>query len=287
MALETTLLVHGVPKASAADLAGRLGTAVRDAGAEPALVGVVSGTPTVGMTDAELATLLDAPEVPKVNTANLGIALHRRTHGATTVSTTCELAAAAGVRVFATGGIGGVHKDSADTFDVSSDLHALARFPVAVVTSGVKSILDVAATREVLETMGVPVVGYRCDRFPSFYTRESEAGLDARFDDADDLAAFVGSELARTGRGVVVANPIPEPDEIPETDLAGWVAQAEREAADAGVRGRDVTPFILGRLHEISAGRTLTANIALALSNAALAGQIAAHFEPQRCVPAT
>ncbi len=276
VALETTLLVHGVPAEAAPGLAAELNDAVRAQGAEPALIGVVAGTPTVGMTDDELATLLAAGDVPKVNTANLGLAIHRKTHGATTVSTTIELAAAAGVRVFATGGIGGVHRDSAETWDVSSDLHALARWPVAVVTSGVKSILNVEGTREMLETLGVPVVGYRCDAFPSFYRRGSAAGVDARFDDARELARFVGAELARAGRGVVIANPIPEPDELPEADLAAWTAQAHAEAEAAEIRGRAVTPFVLSRLHSISGGRTLKANVALAISNAGVAGSIAA-----------
>ncbi len=276
VALETTLLVHGVPADAARELASRLGETVRSQGAEPALVGVVRGTPTVGMSDDELAALLDAGEVPKVNTANLGLAVHRGTHGATTVSTTIELAAAAGVRVFATGGIGGVHRDSAESWDISADLHAIERHPVAVVTSGVKSILHVTGTREMLETLGVPVVGFRTDSFPAFYQRTSQATVDARFDDAGELAAFVAAELDRTGRGIVVANPIPEPDEIAQADLEAWVAQAELEAARSGVRGRGVTPFMLSRLHAISDGRTLAANIALAIDNARVAGLIAA-----------
>lgn len=276
MALETTLLVHGVPADAAPGLAAKLSEAVRAQGAEPALIGIVNGTPTVGMTDDELAVLLGAGEVPKVNTANLGIAIHRKTHGATTVSTTIELAALAGVRVFATGGIGGVHRDSAVTWDISSDLHALARWPVAVVTSGVKSILNVSGTREMLETLGVPVVGFRCDAFPAFYRRASEAGVDARFDDAADLAAFVAAELARNGRGVVIANPIPEPHEIGAADLDAWTDQAHAEATQQGIGGRAVTPFVLSRLHEISGGRTLGANVELALDNARLAGRVAA-----------
>lgn len=275
VALETTLLVHGVPRAQAMPLASRLNECVRAAGATPALIGLVSGVATVGMTGPELQTLLDAPSVPKANTANLGVLAHWGSHAATTVSATMELAAAAGLSLFATGGLGGVHKGFGRSLDISSDLAAFTRFPIAVVTSGVKSILDVEATREALETLGVPVVGFRTDRFPAFYHRASDAGVDARFDDERDLAAFLRTELARTGRGAVVANPIPAEHEIDERDWARWLEAAETRAEDAGVSGRGVTPFVLGALHEVSGGATLRANIALVESNAALAGRLA------------
>jgi len=281
VALETTLLVHGVPRAEAPALAVQIDSAVRERGAAPAIVGLVAGVPTVGMTDAELAELLATDGVPKANTTNLGVLIHRRAHGATTVSATMELAAAARVRVFATGGIGGVHRDYGRRWDVSADLAALARFPVAVVSSGVKSLLDVVATREALETLGVPVVGYRCDRFPAFYRRESDAGVDARFDDPAELAGFVAAELTRTGRGVLIANPIPEPDELPAGLLEGWTARAHASAEEAGATGRDVTPHVLAHLHQISEGRTLAANIALVLSNARLGGAIAGAMPSQ------
>lgn len=276
VALETTLLVHGVPPASAMGLHHDLCATVRAAGASPALVGIVSGVPTVGMTDAELTLLLGAREVPKANTSNLGVLLHRGSHAATTVSATMELAAAAGVHLFATGGIGGVHKNYGSALDVSSDLAALARFPVAVVSSGVKNILDVTATREALETLGVPVIGLRTDRFPAFYLRDGGCAVDARFDDEADLAAFIRRELARTGRGVLVASPIPQADELDAAQWNTWLAQAEREARDKAITARAVTPFVLGRLHELSGGATLRANIALVKNNAAAAAKIAA-----------
>ncbi len=276
VALETTLLAHGVPKGEGTRLAEDLAAIVRKHGAEPCVVGVVAGVATVGMNAAELGELLSATSVPKANTANLGVLLHWGSHAATTVSTTMELAAAAGVRVFATGGLGGVHPDIACHLDVSSDLAAFTRFPVAVVTAGVKSLLNVEGTREVLETLGVPVIGYRTNRFPAFYLRESDAKVDARFDDPASLAAFVFAEMSRTGRGVVVCNPISEQDEIPRVDWERWLDAAQTRAEDAGVSGRDVTPFILGVLHEVSGGATLRANIALVKSNAALAAQLAA-----------
>jgi pseudouridine-5'-phosphate glycosidase len=276
VALETTLLLHGVPKDQAFPLAYNLSKIIKDRGVHPALVGVLSGQPIVGLTDEELATLLAAPNVPKANTSNLGALLHRRSHAATTVSTTMELAAAAGVRVFATGGIGGVHKNFATHLDISSDLIALTRFPVAVVASGVKSILDVAATRELLETLGVPVVGFKTEAFPAFYLRQTDPpiSLDATFDNIPDLAAFVHAELTRTNRGVLIANPIPAPSELSKPDWDRWLAAATKEADAQGIHGRALTPFLLDQLHRLSAGATLKANLDLVMSNAALAADL-------------
>ncbi|MBL0926790.1 MAG: pseudouridine-5'-phosphate glycosidase [Phycisphaerales bacterium] len=275
VALETTLLVHGVPKSSAIGLHREISGLVHEAGAHPALVGVVRGAAVVGMTEAELAGMLESPSVPKANTSNLGVLLHWESSAATTVSATMELAAAAGIRLFATGGLGGVHENYGCSLDISSDLAAFTRFPVAVVASGVKSILDVAATREALETLGVPVVGYRTDRFPAFYQRRTDSRLDATFETPEALGRFLASELRRTGRGVVVANPIPESDEIPEALFNGWLEKAEDLAEASQVSGREVTPFLLARLHELSGGQTLRANIALVKSNARLAAQLA------------
>ncbi len=280
VALETTLLIHGVPRGEGLPLARRLEAVVRAAGAVPAVAGVFAGRGVCGLSEAELTEMLAAAEgagVIKVNAANLGLALHRGLHAATTVSATMELAAAAGVRVFATGGLGGVHR-AAPPLDVSSDLFAMTRYPVAVVCSGVKSILDVAGTREVLEALGVPVVGFGTDLFPAFYQRSIDAAVrvDARFDEVEALARFVSGELRRAGRAVVVCNPVPAEHEIEADAWAGWLAEAERRAAAARVTGRDVTPFVLGALHEISGGRTLRTNVELVVSNADLAGRLAA-----------
>ncbi len=276
VALETTLLAHGLPRDRAMGIFDALCQDVRGAGAFPALVGILRGAPIVGMTRKELLELLAVPGCPKVNTANIGPILHRRESAATTVSTTMELAAAAGVSVFATGGIGGVHRGFAAHLDVSSDLAALARFPLAVVGAGVKSILDVESTREALETLGVPVIGFRTDRFPAFYLRESPGGarVDARFDDEAELAHFVHAELARTGRGMLIANPIPERHAIAPAQMDRWLDQATSESA--GASGRDATPAILAALHRISGGATIEANIALVRSNTQLAARIAA-----------
>lgn len=286
VALETTLLVHGVPADAAMPLHHDLSAIARERGATPALVGLIDGSPTVGVTDEQLRAMLDraaeSPNaVPKANSSNMGVLTHWGATAATTVSATMELAAAAGIGVFATGGLGGVHKGFGCSLDISSDLAALTRFPVAVVCSGVKSILDVAATRETLETLGVPTVGFRTDRFPAFYLRELDGvnELDGRFDNTKDLARFVGHELARTGRSVVIANPIPATEELDADAFTGWLEQAEDEAEDAGVAGRAVTPFVLGRLHELSGGATLRANLALIRANVALAAELAATID--------
>lgn len=277
LALETTLLLHGVPRADAPALHQRLARTARAHGAIPALCGVIDGRASAELSDDQLARLLALPAVPKVNTATLGLTAHRGGHGATTVSATAEIAAAAGIRVFSTGGLGGVHRGLAERPDISADLAALARFPVAVVTSGCKSILDVAATREMLEALGVPVVGWRTDEFPAFYQRTSGQRLpvDARFDDPADLAAFIDGQLNNSGRGVVVANPIPPEHEIDAGRWAAWLARAEEEARAAGATGREVTPAVLAGVHRVSGGVTLRANIELVDSNVALGATLA------------
>lgn len=281
VALETTLLVHGVPVSNARALAADLDAAVRREGASPALVGVLRGKAIVGMTANELETFLaeagpDGKGVLKANTANLGWAIHAGRSAATTASATIELAAAAGVCVFATGGVGGVHHrpSPADPLDVSADLLALTRWPVAVVASGVKAILDVESTREALESLGVPVIGFGTDSFPAFYLRESRAAVDARFDDAPSLAKFLRSELARTNRGVLVVNPVPRGAEIARPDWDRWLAQAQSRVSGAG--GRDATPRLLAAIHEESQGATLRPNVALVKENARLAAAISA-----------
>ena len=274
VALETTLLVHGLPGDVAMETADRIDQAIMSHGANPALIGVVRGRPTVGMTRAELEHLINADSVPKLNTSNLGLAIHARTDGATTVSATMELAELAGIRVFATGGIGGVHTGYAERLDISADLGALARHRVAVVTSGCKNILDLSATREALETLGVPVIGYQTDRFPAFYQRHTELPVDASFDDAEELADYIGFELARAGRGVVIANPIPKQAELDAKTWNRWLAEAKSLPSVKGATGRDATPALLEAVHTLSEGKTIEANIELVISNASLAARI-------------
>jgi pseudouridylate synthase len=279
VALETTLLLHGVPSQNAMGLHRELCAICRDNGAHPALIGLIDGQPIAGITEQELEELLARDSVPKANTSNLGVLKYWGASAATTVSATMEIAAASGISVFATGGLGGIHQNLWSggpncNLDVSSDLAAMSRYPVAVVSSGVKSILDVVATREALESLGVCVIGYQTDRFPAFYSRTSEAGVDARFNDPQALSDFVQQELARTNRGILIVNPIPKHDEIDEQVFAGWLDMASAEAEESGAVGRAVTPVILGTLHRISNGRTLEANLALVRSNTALASQL-------------
>jgi pseudouridine-5'-phosphate glycosidase len=184
------------------------------------------------------------------------------------------------VQVFATGGLGGVHHGYGTALDISADLAAFTRYPVAVVTSGVKSILDVVSTREALETLGITVVGFQTDRFPAFYLRESDAEVDGRFDDVAELAGFIRQEMARTGRGVVVCNPVPAASELPRADWDRWLADAQAEAARQGVSGRGATPFLLAHLHRVSGGATLRTNLDLVRSNAALAARLAKAMAP-------
>jgi pseudouridine-5'-phosphate glycosidase len=213
----------------------------------------------------------------KVSRRDLGIVVAQGADGATTVAGTMVLAAMAGIRVFATGGIGGVHRGAQQSFDVSADLLELARTPVAVVCAGAKSVLDLALTLEVLETHGVPVIGYRTDEFPAFYSRTSGLGVDVRCETPGAIADILRArEALGLGGGVVVANPIPTEHEIDRATLDGWTDRALHEADEAGVRGKNVTPFLLARLHALSAGATEEANKQLVYSNAALAARIAA-----------
>lgn len=277
VALESTLLTHGVPRATAIPLAQQLRELVRHAGAEACLVAVIDGEPITSVSDAQLASLLNTPDLQKLNSANLTLAMHRKRSGSTTVSATAAIAYGDGIRVFATGGLGGIHRNMAAGLDVSSDLGALATTPIAVVASGVKSLLDVHATREALEALGVPVVGYRTDVFPAFYLRSATPaiGVDERFDDAADLAGFLRVHLNRSRTAVVVANPVPAEEEIAAETLDDWLEQAHGRARASAVSGRGVTPFVLKELHELSNGATLRANIALIKSNASLAASLA------------
>jgi pseudouridine-5'-phosphate glycosidase len=277
LALETTILTHGVPRDAALPLAKELAKICTENGAEPALVGVYRGQPIAGLSDSQLVEILGSTDIPKANSANLGALMHRKSHASTTVAATMEIAASAGIRVFSTGGIGGVHKGFAQHLDISADLIALTRFPVAVVASGVKSILDVLATRELLETLGVPVIGFQTSEFPAFYLRASGASVDARFDDVSDLGAFVGSELRRTGRGMLIANPIPAASELNASQFSKWLSESEH-AVGVGATGRNATPSLLGKLHEFSGGKTLQANLELIRSNTALGARLAAYL---------
>lgn len=276
VALETTLVTHGFPAPRGLEVARRMEAAVRSHRAVPATIGLLAGELRVGLSLAELEALAAAPGVRKLNLGNLAAHAAAGGTGSTTVSATLLVAHRAGLRVFATGGIGGVHRGAELTDDVSADLTALARLPVAVVSAGAKAILDLARTRERLETLGVPVYGFGTDRFPAFYRRQSDLAVDERFDDPDALARAVDLHLRLgPGSGVLVANPIPAESELAESAYEPALAEALRQAERAHVVGRELTPFLLARLEALTGGATLAANEALLLHDAAVAADLA------------
>jgi pseudouridine-5'-phosphate glycosidase len=277
VALETTLVTHGLPAAEGLAVAHALEDDVRAAGAEPATIGVLDGALRVGLSRAELERLARSPDVQKVNLGNLAALVASGDAASTTVSASVFAAHRAGIGVLATGGIGGVHRDFAERGDVSSDLTALARYPVAVVCAGAKAILDLPRTVEALETLGVPVYGFRTSSFPAFYRRDSGLPVDRSFEDVHALAEAVGVHRALgLGTGVVIGNPVPAGQEMPAIIYETTLARALDEARAASVRGRDVTPFLLQRLEALTQGRSVFSNVALLRHNARLAGELAA-----------
>lgn len=276
VALETTLVTHGLPHPDGIAAALALEAEVRRAGAVPATIGILRGAIRVGLTEAELRELAAAPDVVKVNLSNLAATVAAGRAGSTTVAATMFAAHANGIRVFVTGGIGGVHRDAAISGDVSADLTALSRIPVAVVCAGAKAILDLPRTVEMLETLGVPVLGLRTSEFPAFYRRSSGLPVDCRMDTIGELASAVRTHFALgLGTGVLVANPIPAADELPAETYQRVLETALIDAQGQGVRGRDVTPFLLERLRGLSEGASVRANLALLTNNARVGAQLA------------
>jgi pseudouridine-5'-phosphate glycosidase len=284
VALESTIISHGMPYPENVAMAREVEAIVRAAGAVPATIAVLGGRPRVGLGSDELELLAGDATVAKVSVRDLPYVVARGTHGATTVAATMRLAALAGIPVFATGGIGGVHRGAPQTFDVSADLTELATTDVAVVSAGVKSILDIGLTLEALETLGVPVLVHGSDEFPSFYSRSSGHPAPMRVDSPAEVAAVMAAKwsLGIAG-GLVVANPIPADDEIPADRIAGIIDQALADMAARGVRGRDTTPYLLGRIVEITGGASLQANIALVRANARLGAAIARAYAAGQC----
>jgi pseudouridine-5'-phosphate glycosidase len=279
VALESTIITHGMPAPRNLETARQLEEEVRAAGALPATIAILDGRIRIGLEAAELERLADEKEVAKVSRADLPAVLAAGGVGSTTVAATMICAELAGIRVFATGGIGGVHRGAGESFDVSADLQELARTPVAVVCAGAKAILDLAKTLEVLETFGVPVIGYGCDELPAFYSRGSGLPVPLRRDSAAEIAAVMATKWRLgLGGGLVVANPIPREAEIPAAEIAGHIETALAEAARQGVQGKAVTPFLLARLEQLTGGASLEANVALVLNNARLAAEIASAF---------
>jgi pseudouridine-5'-phosphate glycosidase len=277
VALESTIVTHGMPFPQNLETARAVEAVVRAGDAVPATIAVIDGRIVVGLDDAALARVAEAgPTAAKASRRDLAVLLASRRLAGTTVATTMMAAAMAGIRIFATGGIGGVHRGAETSFDISADLRELGRTPVAVVCAGAKSILDLPKTLEVLETEGVPVIGYRTDAFPAFFARDSGVAVPHRLDGADVIARAAALHWRLGGGGVLVANPIPEADALSGVEIDAEIARAVAEAAAAGVAGKDVTPFLLDRINTLTAGRSLTANIALVKNNAALAAEIAA-----------
>jgi pseudouridine-5'-phosphate glycosidase len=277
VALESTLISHGLPHPQNLDVAREAESAVRAEGAVPATIGVVGGVARAGLDGAELELMATAEDIPKLSARDLPVAVAKGSHGATTVAATARLAALAGIRLFATGGLGGVHREARESWDVSADLAALATTPVAVVCSGVKSILDVPATLEYLETLGVPVVGFRTPHFPGFYLSASGSPLDWSVE-SEEEAALVIQNLPTLGlqdSGLVVANPLAEKEQLDPALHERALQSSLEEMERRGIRGGDVTPFLLDRFAAETKGESLLVNRLIILRNARLAARIA------------
>ncbi|HJV71354.1 pseudouridine-5'-phosphate glycosidase [Ideonella sp.] len=277
VALESTIISHGMPWPQNVETALAVEAEVRAHGAVPATVAIVDGRLKAGLSAGEIERLGRAgTAVAKASRRDVPVLVARGGTGATTVAATMLIAALAGIRVFATGGIGGVHRGAETSFDVSADLQELARTPVAVVCAGVKSILDIGLTLEYLETHGVPVIGYGTDRLPAFFCRDSGFSVDARFDTPAEIARAMQAQWALgSGGGMVVANPIPAEHALPRDVMDGVIERALADAAAAGVSGKAVTPFLLARVSALTGGESLAGNIQLVLNNARLAAQLA------------
>ncbi|MFE0590177.1 pseudouridine-5'-phosphate glycosidase [Micromonospora echinospora] len=277
VALESTIVSHGLPRPDNLRVARQIEQAVRDAGAVPATIGMVGGRLVVGLDDTELTRLATADGVAKLSVRDLAVAAATGVDGATTVAATSAVAAASGIRVFATGGLGGVHREAAQSFDESADLTTLARTPIAVVCAGVKSILDVGATLERMETLGVGVVGYRTRRFPGFFVTDGGFDLDWSVDSPEQVAAVLAARAAHGlhDGGLVVANPLPADEQLDrdlhDRTLADGLARLDRD----GITGKAVTPYLLSHFHSATEGASLAVNVRIILRNADLAARIA------------
>jgi pseudouridine-5'-phosphate glycosidase len=277
VALESTLISHGLPQPRNLEVAHEVEAAVRDGGATPATIAVVDGEPRIGL-DPDALQAIAGGDVAKCGVRDLAVVVARGGHGATTVASTAWLAARAGISVFATGGLGGVHREARETWDESADLETLGRVGIAVVCSGVKSILDVGATLERLETLGVTVLGYGTDRFPGFYLHDSGFPAPWRADTPAEVAAVLAARrrLGSDDRGLVVANPLPVEEQLEPSLHDSVLAAGLAAAAEAEISGKEVTPFLLDFFHRETGGASLDANVRLVLRNARLAAEIAA-----------
>jgi pseudouridine-5'-phosphate glycosidase len=274
VALESTLIAHGLPWPLNLETAYAAEEAIRAEGAVPATVAILHGQPTIGLHEGELRELAQAEKVLKASRRDLAAAIAQKRTAATTVAATMTLAHLAGIRLFATGGIGGAHRET-HPWDISADLIELARTPVTVVCAGAKSILDIPTTLEILETHGVPVVGYGTDEFPAFYIHSSGEPITARADTPAQAARLIQIHWALGGGGIVLAQPVEEQTALDPGEFMNALTEAEQEALGVGVRGKELTPFLLNRLAEITEGQTLRANHTLVIANARLAAKVA------------
>lgn len=282
VALESTIITHGMPYPQNLEMAKGVEKLVRKNGAVPATIAIMDGQMIAGVDEAALERLShDGHDASKASRRDLAMALANGGLAGTTVATTMMIAAMAGIRVFATGGIGGVHRGAEESFDVSADLFELGRTPVAVVCAGAKAILDIPKTLEVLETHGVPVVGWKTDEFPVFYSRKSGHRLDHSYDDPGKLAEMLKLHFGLGLGGVLIANPVPEEFDIDSATAEGWIKAALHQAEQRGVKGKDITPFLLQTIFNLTDGKSLKTNIELARSNAAVAAQIAVALSRQ------
>ena len=276
VALESTVISHGLPRPRNLETARQMEAAVRNEGAVPATIGLLDGRLVVGLSSGEVELLARTEHVAKVSRRDLAAVLNSRRPGATTVAATMIIAAQAGIRIFATGGIGGVHRGGQNNFDISADLSELARTPVAIICSGAKVILDLPRTLELLETLGVPVVGYGTNEFPAFYVRESGLPLDARVDSPQEAARLISVHWALgLSSGMIFCNPPPATSALGRQEVESLIEAALKSAEAAGIQGKPVTPYLLDHLAKASGGRTLETNVALLISNARVAAQIA------------
>ena len=279
VALESTIISHGMPYPQNVEMATEVERIIREGGAVPATIAVLDGRPRIGLKQADLELLASHPDVAKVSVRDLAYVVAQGVHGATTVAATMRLAALAGISVFVTGGLGGVHRGAQQTFDISADLTELSMTDVAVVSAGVKSILDIGLTLETLETLGVPVVAYGTDEFPSFFSRSSGHAAPMRLDTPAEIAGLMEAKwrLGLSG-GVAIVNPIRVEDEIPADEIGVIIDRALAEMDARGIHGKQATPFLLGRIVEITEGASLAANIALVNNNARLGAQVATAY---------
>ncbi|MCT4609070.1 MAG: pseudouridine-5'-phosphate glycosidase [Pelagimonas sp.] len=279
VALESTIITHGMPWPQNLEMARKVENTIRENGAEPATIAVIDGELCVGLTDAQLETLAQAKKVAKLSRADLAVCMSQGRTGATTVAATMIAAQLAGIAVFATGGIGGVHMGAENSFDISADLAELSQTSVTVVAAGAKAILDLPKTLEVLETYGVPVIAYGQDQLPAFWSREAGLRAPLRMDSAAEIAKAhkMRSDLGLPG-GQLIANPIPTEAEIARATMLPIIERANADAAAHGISGKDTTPYLLQRIFELTEGRSLEANIALVLNNARLACEISVNL---------